>query len=174
VEALAEQAERHAAAGMIGDAEAALQQARVLSPRSPRVERAAAVIARAREAAQQKAMAPAPAAKAKPALTAAEQRQADELYTRALDAFGKGRRDQGLRYLELVYDMDPAHPGVVAGLKREYLALGLEAFTNSQLPEAVSAWEKALKVDPSDPRTAAYLLRAQQHLARSRQIGGAP
>ncbi len=171
VEALADEAERHAAAGMIGDAEASLQKARVLAPRSPRVERAAAAIAGAREAAARKAAAPAPVAKSRPALSPAEQRQADDLYARGIAAFEKGRRDQGLRYLELVYDLDPTHPGVKAGLKREYLALGLEAFTNGQLPEAVSAWEKALKIDPTDERTAAYLLRARQHLARSRQIG---
>lgn len=174
IESLAEETARLAAAGLIADAEASLQRARQLGPRHPAVERAAAALQRAREgAARAAASAPRPMpARSRPPLTAAEQRQAAELYAQGMEAFQKGRREQGLRYFELVYGIDPEHPGVVAGLKREYLTLGLESFAAGQLPESITLWEKALRLDPSDGRAGAYLLRAQQHLARSREIGG--
>ena len=80
--------------------------------------------------------------------------------------------EEGLRYLELVWSKSPGHENVAQHLKREYLTRGLEAFAAGRLDEAVSMWEKAQRVDPSDDRARAYLARAQEHIDRTMQIRG--
>ena len=47
----------------------------------------------------------------------------------------------------------------------------MEEFAAGNLAEAVEQWENALRMDPRDARARAYLSRAQEHLARSREIG---
>ena len=49
----------------------------------------------------------------------------------------------------------------------------MEAFANGRLEEAVSFWERALQVDPTDERAQGYLARAVKQLERSREILGA-
>jgi cytochrome c-type biogenesis protein CcmH/NrfG len=58
-------------------------------------------------------------------------------------------------------------------LKREYLSRGMEAFAAGRLEAAVDHWEKVLRIDPGDARARGYLARAQQQVARSREIVGA-
>jgi Flp pilus assembly protein TadD len=48
----------------------------------------------------------------------------------------------------------------------------MELFAAGRLLEAVSMWERALQVDPKDPKTIAYLARAHEQLERARQIRG--
>ncbi len=97
-------------------------------------------------------------------------REIDDLYRRGLDAMQAGRRDEALRYWELVWAADPAHAAVREDLTREYLALGLEAFADGALRAAVTNWEHAVRIDPDDPRARGYLERARQQLGRMEQI----
>jgi Flp pilus assembly protein TadD len=70
-----------------------------------------------------------------------------------------------------VWEKYPSYPRVVEDLKRVYLNRGLDAFAAGQLGEAVRQWERALRIDPADARTRAYLTRAQAYLSRVQEIG---
>ncbi|MCA1792144.1 MAG: tetratricopeptide repeat protein, partial [Thioalkalivibrio sp.] len=74
---------------------------------------------------------------------------------------------------ELVWSAAPDYQQVGDFLKQEYLARGMEAFAAGRLDAAVTSWEKALEVDPDDPRALGYLARAHEHLDRLREVRSA-
>jgi cytochrome c-type biogenesis protein CcmH/NrfG len=49
---------------------------------------------------------------------------------------------------------------------------GMDSFSTGDLPAAIAVWQKALTVDPSDQKVVGYLTRAQEQLARTREILG--
>ena len=82
-------------------------------------------------------------------------------------------RDQdAIRYFELAWSIDPDYQRVTNHLKREYLILGMEYFTEGEHHKAMEQWEKALRVDPTDKRVIGYLTRAKEKESRTRQILG--
>ena len=66
--------------------------------------------------------------------------------------------------------LKPGHERVDELLKREYLTRGMELFSSGRLDAAERMWERALQVDPRDPRTIGYLARVQEQMARAREI----
>ena len=105
-----------------------------------------------------------------PALSRKRQREIADLYRRGIEAIEAERPDDAVRYWELVWSASPEYENVAEFLKREYLLRGLEAFSHGRFDEAILVWEKARDVDPTDQRTLGYLSRAQEQLARSREI----
>jgi Flp pilus assembly protein TadD len=77
-----------------------------------------------------------------------------------------------MRYWELVWLADPSYQNVADYLKQEYLMRGLESFSRGDLDHAISQWERALDVDPTDEKTVGYLARAREKLGRAREILG--
>jgi len=170
-EAAVAQAQQLIALGRFDDAQRLLDEARSLDPRTTGLIASGTLLARARAqaatAAERKAQSlPKPAR----ALTAAERRELTQLYQRGLTAMQQGRADEAVRYWELAWSKNPDDVGVRRSLKQEYLARGMEAFASGRLSEAVAQWEKALRMDPTDERARAYLARAQEHLARTREL----
>ena len=71
-----------------------------------------------------------------------------------------------------MWSFDPNYERVREHLRREYTTRGMELFADGDLNDAIQQWQNALRVDPSDERVLAYLSRAQEQLARARQILG--
>jgi tetratricopeptide (TPR) repeat protein len=107
-----------------------------------------------------------------PALTPERRKEVEALYRRGVQAMEEGRTADAVQYWELVWSFDPDHERVQEHLKREYMTLGLEQYARGALEAAIDEWQKALQVDPTDPRALAYLQRAREQLSRSRQILG--
>lgn len=167
-EALAARASRSAEAGDPADAEQALAELRALSPRHAAIPRLEAAVQRARAAAR---AASAARSAAPPAPNAASREEARRNFARATDLLRAGRRDEAIRWLEVVRTLDPTHAAAVRVLVQEYQVQGLEAFAAGRLQVAVERWQRALDVDPANPRTQAYLARAREQLARTSVLG---
>ena len=103
-------------------------------------------------------------------LSAARRKEVVSLYRNGMDAASMGRRDEALRYWELVWSLAPDYQQISQHLKEEYLVRGLESFASGDLEQAIVLWEKARKVDPDDPRAQGYLARAQQHQTRIQEL----
>lgn len=101
-----------------------------------------------------------------------DQQEAAALYDRGVAALQSGRRDDAIRYWELVRAVAPDYQQVGENLKQEYLAQGMEAFAAGRLDRSIEIWEKALAIDPNDARTRGYLARVQEHKARIGKIQG--
>jgi len=105
-------------------------------------------------------------------LPASRRAEIEDLYQRGATAAAAGRRDEAIRYWELVYDVAPDYQKVSDHLKQEYLARGMEAFAAGRLDRAIEIWEQAQVIDPDDPRTQGYLARAYEHRTKIQQIRG--
>jgi tetratricopeptide (TPR) repeat protein len=68
--------------------------------------------------------------------------------------------------------MDPGYKRLAEYLKREYLIRGMEFFASGKLDDAMSYWQKALQMDPTDTRAASYIARARTQQARTRELTG--
>jgi tetratricopeptide (TPR) repeat protein len=139
-----------------------------LVARLERARRAEEAARRAR--AQQAAVESTPPAAA--ALTPERRREVEELYRRGVAAMQEGRAADAMRYWELVWSFAPDHERVREHLKREYLTRGLELFAQGSLDASIQQLQKALQMDPADPRALAYLQRAQEQRSRTRAILG--
>lgn len=176
---LTQQASRHLRAGMPDEAAAALERASALDPAAPALAGPRAALARARVE-RQAARGPVPSsppAAPSPGHTPETSRSVQEiedLYGRGLAAIRAGRSEEALHYFELVWGASPGYREVGEYIKREYLSRGMEAFASGRLEEALTHWERVLVVSPGDERARGYLARAQQQLARSREILGGP
>jgi Flp pilus assembly protein TadD len=84
----------------------------------------------------------------------------------------RGARADAVRLLELVWSRDRSYGSVATVLKGEYQSRGMDAFAAGRLEEAIAHWREALRIDPDDERTRAYLSRARLHLARMRELSG--
>jgi len=146
----------------IGLADARTQLARLLQAQADAVRTAA----RAADPATTRAARPAAAPKL-------PERELESLYRHGLEAARAQRSDDAVRYWELVWTASPDYRGVAENLKREYFARGMEAFAAGRLADAVEQWERVLRINPNDARARGYLARAQQQMARSREILGA-
>lgn len=192
-QSLAERSEGLAVAGRLDAARAALAEARDLDPDCPAIPAAERAIAglresdrRARDLAHQAlsdrrtnavASAPAtaapvlpPAARSFAKLPSDRQAEVAELYRKGMEEAERGRRDNALRYWELVWSEAPDYQQVAGLLKEEYLARGMEAFAAGDLDRAIGYWEQTQNIDPDDPRARGYLARAQEQLTRIKEI----
>jgi tetratricopeptide (TPR) repeat protein len=170
-----------------------LEQARALDPSTPGLQELTAQakrLAQRRAAKRQEDTVPEPirapadqfdaaAARRAAELAAKKQRaerermqEAEAMYTNAMTAMQEGRSDDALRFWELAWGLQPSHAKTVEHLKREYLMRGMDSFSTGDLPAAIAVWQKALTVDPSDQKVVGYLTRAQEQLARTREILG--
>ena len=174
----AEEATALAQADRVADAREHLAAARQLDAGAPGVAAAATAVRRAEQRARTAIQAPAaverpsatPVAVATAVVTAERRRELDDLYGRGLRALKAGRRDDAVRYWELVWSSDPDHGQVRDNLAQEYLALGMEAYAAGNLEASVESWRNARRVAPDDPRARGYLERAQQQLDRMEKI----
>lgn len=107
---------------------------------------------------------------ASPTIDPQRRRELDDLFRRGVTALADGRRDEAVRYWEVVWAADPDHHQVRESLGREYLTRGMEAYATGDLQAAIDRWQEARRVDPADARALGYLERAQQQLARMEQI----
>jgi tetratricopeptide (TPR) repeat protein len=184
-----EESGRFARAGLLVEAHEAIARAREIDPEAPGITEAEAVLARKQRDLEwdDKTEPTGPHAGGGPVretampgeietrarqLSPQERRRVEDLYRRGVASMDAQRPQDALRYWELAYSTDPNHAQVKEYLKREYLTRGMDAFANGQLTEAVSNWEKALRVDPVDEKARGYLDRAHQQLSRTREILG--
>jgi tetratricopeptide (TPR) repeat protein len=169
--------------GVLDEAETVLAEAQGLRPDDTGVRAASARLTEA--LAQRKAAATAqssatgtaaatdtPAAGTAAGLSDDQRREAERLYESGVAAMKADRKQEAIKYFELVWAIDPKNSGAVEYLKREYLMQGMEYFADGRLNEAVATWEEALRVDPDDERVHGYLTRAREQIARTKQILG--
>lgn len=173
---LLQQADALIRAGSLADAALAIDAARRLDPRAFGLAAASGALARAEQtrAAERARSAPSrqvPSVTAAPvALTREQERQLAETYRRGLEALERGQTDDALRALEHVRALRPGYARVDEVVKREYLTRGMELFSSGRLDAAIQMWERALQIDPHDARALGYLARANEQLARAREI----
>ncbi len=103
-------------------------------------------------------------------LSPERQREISDLYRRGMSEAERNRRDNALRYWEMVWSEAPDYQQVADHLKGEYLARGMEAFAAGDLDRAIQYWEDTQKIDPNDARARGYLARAQEQRTRIREI----
>jgi tetratricopeptide (TPR) repeat protein len=173
---LVEQADRFLGWGQLNEAERAIDQAEALLPGAEGVAALRKRLARARTRAQVPdtgpSTTPTPDVPVAKVVTDEQRREAGRLYKQAIDAVSQRRSDDAIRYLELVWTIDPDYQRVADHLKREYLTRGMEFFADGELDKAVDLWERVLRVDPSDERARGYLTRAREQATRTREILG--
>lgn len=172
-------AERLLMDGVLEEADKQVAQARRLDPQLRGLESLSKRIATARQAQAAAAARPTRSEPTPPgdsvasdAPSAERRAEIEDLYQRGLAALADGRGSDAVRYWELVWSFDPDYERVREHLRREYTTQGMELFARGQLDEAIQRWRHALRVDPDDERALAYLSRAQEQLARTRQILG--
>ena len=105
-------------------------------------------------------------------LSAKDQQEVADLYTRGMQAVENDRHEDAIRYWELVWSKAPDYQQVSENLKQEYLDKGMEAFADGRLAQSIEIWEKARTVAPDDARTQGYLARAYEHSSRIQEIKG--
>jgi tetratricopeptide (TPR) repeat protein len=177
-------AERFTGWGYFKEAQESIAGVRGLNPQAPGLGRAEARLIRAREKAQfvtstdsgavntvRKEAAYSQTTNRSP-ISEKQRREVERLYVQGTGAMKAGRRDDAVRYLELVWSMDPTYRNTVEHLKRQYQTRGMEYFADGDIDRAEEIWEKALRVDPNDQRTLGYLSRAREQRARESQIFG--
>ncbi len=96
----------------------------------------------------------------------------EDLWERATHARTGGRYGEALELLEVVWNADPGYRDVAAVLEEEYRVHGLDAFARGRTDEAVALWRKALRIDPEDRKTLAYLEHAEEQQSRLGEIPG--
>ncbi len=104
-------------------------------------------------------------------LPESRRREIANLYEQGVEAAASGRRDDAIRYWELVSASAPDYQQVSAHLKKEYQMRGMEVFAKGKLDRAIEIWEQALAMDPDDPRTQSYLQRVYEQRSRLNKIG---
>lgn len=170
---LAAQADRYLGWGQLDEAERAIEQLQTVQPNDDGLDALRARLVRARTRAQTRTVTTTtttePPVKT---VTDEQRREAERLYEQAINAVSQRRSDDAIRYLELVWTIDPGHQRVVEHLKREYLTRGMEFFADGDLDRAVDLWERVLRVDPNDERAKGYLTRAREQATRTREILG--
>jgi tetratricopeptide (TPR) repeat protein len=175
VDDLLDQADHSIERGRFDEARTAIERATALAPDSPDVSatrlRLSRALATRGEAAQPKTSTEV-ATETQRTVTPEEHREAERLYRSALEAVSQRRTDDAIRYLELVWAIDPDFERVGEHLKREYLTRGMEFFADGNLDRAIDLWERVLRVDPDDARAKGYLSRAREQAARTREILG--
>jgi tetratricopeptide (TPR) repeat protein len=177
---LLEQAERYIGWGRFADAERSINAAYDLAPENTGVQTARTHLKRAKRAHARDQSAKqggdtttaVSVRSAKVKITEEQRREAKRLYDQALEAVSQRRSDDAIRYLELVWAIDPDYQRVGDHLKREYLTRGMEFFADGDLERAVDLWERVLRVDPDDERARGYLTRAREQATRTREILG--
>jgi len=172
---LVEQANRSIDIARFDDAQAALTQARTLAPATTGIEVTRARLERAKlkaAATTTRTTTTTTQTQTEKFITDDQRREAERLYKQAIDAVSARRSDDAIRYLELIWSIDPGYPHVADHLKREYLTRGMEYFADGDLDKAVDLWERVLRVDPDDKRARGYLTRAREQANRTREILG--
>ena len=48
----------------------------------------------------------------------------------------------------------------------------MESFASGRLEEAVSLWEKVLRIYPNDPQARGYMVRAREQIMRTHEMLG--
>jgi len=81
-----------------------------------------------------------------------------------------GEADQAVHYWEMVWSTSPGYKNVTEYLTQNYLTLGMEEFVGGDLLAAVSNWEAAVRVDPTDPKALGYLQRAREQVEKMKKM----
>ena len=95
-----------------------------------------------------------------------------DLWERATRARAEGRYPQALELLATLWETAPGYRDVAGMLEEEYRAQGLDAFARGRTEEAIEWWERALRVDPEDPKTRGYLQHARTQQSKLGEIPG--
>lgn len=180
VDALTQQANRFLQAGLLEDAEHAVQVGLSLDPKNAELLRLSERITERKRA----AATPQPGNSGtgsdggqlsaggvlSAAASAMQRRDADVLYERGLARFESGDADGAVRDWQRALEIFPNHRESRERLCAEHLTRGLAAFARGALEEAILSWEAAVHLDPKDGRAAGYLKRAREQLARTDEI----
>ena len=103
-------------------------------------------------------------------MTDGERRRAERLFQLGVQAASEKRNDEAAHYWEIAWATDPGHPHVAERLRREYLALGMEAWAEDRIQDAIAHWNAVLRVAPDDVRARGYIRRAYELDARLEEI----
>jgi tetratricopeptide (TPR) repeat protein len=110
-----------------------------------------------------------PPANSRPLITAEEMAELERQYARGIDAFEQSRILEAAGHLEAVYKRSPHFREAGSYLKRAYLSIGMEQYTNGDLAGAIRIWSEALRIDQKDEKALAYISRTRQELKKIEQ-----
>ena len=167
-EAVRNKGNRALAAGDYSAALAAMKTAEELYPYHPWCE---SVRNRVR---QQKAATPAvsqpTAAAERPELSETARQEAEELYRVGQAAFERGEFEDAIASWERVEVIAADFQSVREYLVRAYKYLGVEHYSNNELPRALAVWRRAAELMPENEEIASYIQRAEAEMTKIREL----
>lgn len=87
-------------------------------------------------------------------------------FNEGLRFFEKGDFDAAAVRLQEVWTLAPDFHNVRELLAKTYLFIGMKMYSEEKYGEAITTWEKALMVDPGNPKARRYLLKAREEESR--------
>ena len=91
-------------------------------------------------------------------------------YSEGLRYFDEGRYDEAVRRFHDIWAAAPDYHNVTALLTKTYLFMGMKKYSEENYREAIINWEKALTVDPDNPKARRYLLKARDEAGRLSKV----
>ncbi len=91
-----------------------------------------------------------------------------QAYTRGRELFEAGNLTGAIPYLEEVYRLAPDYQSVDTLLLKAYRFVGIACYSENRHEDAISMWQRALRIDPDNQEVLGYVKRARLELS---QIG---
>ena len=120
----------------------------------------------AEAARREAASAPAPASKTAPVEPSVDVAALEPKFNEGLRFFEKGDFDAAVVKLQEVWTVAPDFHNVRELLAKTYLFIGMKMYSEERYGEAITTWERALTVDPGNPKARRYLLKAREEESR--------
>jgi tetratricopeptide (TPR) repeat protein len=87
-------------------------------------------------------------------------------YNEGLRYFEKGEFDDAVRRFQEGWAIAPDFHNVTELLTKAYLFMGMQKYSEEKYEEAIVIWERALTVDPDNPKAKRYLQKAKEEASR--------
>jgi len=110
--------------------------------------------------------APAPPSRTAPVKSTVDVAALEPKFNEGLRFFEKGDFDAAVVRLQEVWTVAPDFHNVRELLAKTYLFIGMKMYSEERYGEAITTWERALTVDPGNPKARRYLLKAREEESR--------
>ncbi len=97
-------------------------------------------------------------------------KQVQHSYDQAQTAFNRGDLSQAIEAWEEVERLAPGYQSVREYLLKAYRFVGVDLYGQNRLREALTIWEKALKVAPNNSEIAAYARRTRNEIEKLKEL----
>lgn len=97
----------------------------------------------------------------RPEMTAAQLVELERSYQLGVEAFDAMQLHEAVWYFESIREALPHFRETESYLRRAYLAIGMEQYTNGDPQAAIRIWKNVLLIDPKDEQALAYIRRTE-------------